>query len=121
MPTAALCSPLLAGLPLTSDHSNRKSFGFPAVQRRRSDNLLCWAAGGKGHRRRAGKPGDDLTPEGSGLHRCPHTRRVIGMFEVKDVSPPPRILGIHSLPPDTHNGDQIEVEGQVEKQLQLWL
>ena len=36
-----------------------------------------------------------------------------GLFEVKDVSPPPRVLGIHSLPPDTHNGDQIEVEGQV--------
>lgn len=31
---------------------------------------------------------------------------------MKDVSPPPRVLGIHSLPPDTHNGDQIEVEGQ---------
>lgn len=57
-----------------------------------TERLVCWAAsGGKGQRRRAGKP---------------------GLFEVKDVSPPPRTLGIHSLPPDTHNGDQIEVEGQ---------
>ncbi|DBA87588.1 hypothetical protein WJX77_005851 [Trebouxia sp. C0004] len=59
----------------------------------RNKRLLCEAlsGSGKGHRRRAGKP---------------------GLFEVKDVSPPPRLLGIHSLPPDTHNGDQIEVEGQ---------
>lgn len=34
-----------------------------------------------------------------------------GLFEVHDVSPPPRSLGIHALPPNTHNGDQIEVEG----------
>ena len=44
---------------------------------------------------------------------CSQTRLCAGLFEVKDVSPPPRTLGIHSLPPDTHNGDQIEVEGQV--------
>lgn len=28
------------------------------------------------------------------------------------VSPPPRSLGIHDLPADTHNGDQITVEDQ---------
>ncbi|KAL4423425.1 hypothetical protein ABPG77_010003 [Micractinium sp. CCAP 211/92] len=37
--------------------------------------------------------------------------RMPGLFEVQDVSPPPRSLGIHALPPNTHNGDQIEVEG----------
>ncbi|KAK9795514.1 hypothetical protein WJX73_003068 [Symbiochloris irregularis] len=34
-----------------------------------------------------------------------------GTFEVNIVTPPPLSLGIHALPPDTHNGDQIEVEG----------
>lgn len=33
------------------------------------------------------------------------------MFEVQDMSPPPCSLGIHALPPNTHNGDQIEVDG----------
>ncbi|PRW51179.1 hypothetical protein C2E21_5649 [Chlorella sorokiniana] len=33
------------------------------------------------------------------------------MFEIQDISPPPRSLGIHALPPSTHNGDLIEVEG----------
>ncbi|KAL3147981.1 hypothetical protein ABBQ38_014276 [Trebouxia sp. C0009 RCD-2024] len=92
MPSAALSSCAAACRQPASDFSKCKSPVFPAVERRRLDRLLCRAAsGGKGHRRRAGKP---------------------GLFEVKDVSPPPRVLGIHSLPPDTHNGDQIEVEGQ---------
>ncbi|KAI3426905.1 hypothetical protein D9Q98_006849 [Chlorella vulgaris] len=34
-----------------------------------------------------------------------------GLFEVEDVSPPKRSLGIHALPPNTHNGDQIAVAG----------
>lgn len=46
-------------------------------------------------------------------HIACQNRLCTGLFEVKDVSPPPRVLGIHSLPPDTHNGDQIEVQGQV--------
>jgi hypothetical protein len=28
-----------------------------------------------------------------------------------DASPPPRSLGEHPLPPDTHNGDRIEAAG----------
>lgn len=36
-----------------------------------------------------------------------------GQFEVKVITPPPRSLGVHVLPPDTHNGDQIEVDGSV--------
>ena len=89
-----------------------------AAQRRRGDHLLCWAGpGGKGHRRRTGKPGN----ERRGIKRVfifvlgqlVHDSFCVGLFEVKDLSPPPKVLGIHSLPPDTHNGDQIEVEGQV--------
>lgn len=34
-----------------------------------------------------------------------------GSFEVKIVTPPPHSLGVHALPADTHNGDQIEVDG----------
>lgn len=30
---------------------------------------------------------------------------------MQDVSPPKRSLGIHALPPTTHNGDEIEVAG----------
>jgi hypothetical protein len=36
-----------------------------------------------------------------------------GFFEVKNINPPPKSLGIHRLPVDTHNGDQITVEDQV--------
>ena len=32
-----------------------------------------------------------------------------GQFEVEEVSPPPTSLGIHRLPPKTHNGDQLSV------------
>ena len=32
-----------------------------------------------------------------------------GLFEVLVETPPPRSLGLHSLPPDTHNGDRIEI------------
>ncbi|KAK9813251.1 hypothetical protein WJX72_011483 [[Myrmecia] bisecta] len=35
-----------------------------------------------------------------------------GTFEVRVITPPPESLGIHSLPANTHNGDQIEVNGQ---------
>ncbi|EFN56875.1 hypothetical protein CHLNCDRAFT_51665 [Chlorella variabilis] len=34
-----------------------------------------------------------------------------GLFEVEDMSPPSRSLGIHALPPNTHNGDQVEIAG----------
>ncbi|GMH41907.1 hypothetical protein BSKO_09817 [Bryopsis sp. KO-2023] len=32
-------------------------------------------------------------------------------YEVRVITPPPRSLGIHKFPPNTHNGDQIEVDG----------
>eukprot|EP00195_Chlamydomonas_chlamydogama_P015270 CAMPEP_0202892960 /NCGR_PEP_ID=MMETSP1392-20130828/2628_1 /ASSEMBLY_ACC=CAM_ASM_000868 /TAXON_ID=225041 /ORGANISM="Chlamydomonas chlamydogama, Strain SAG 11-48b" /LENGTH=145 /DNA_ID=CAMNT_0049577109 /DNA_START=120 /DNA_END=557 /DNA_ORIENTATION=- len=34
-----------------------------------------------------------------------------GLFEIKVVTPPPRSLGIYALPPLTHNGEEIEVDG----------
>lgn len=34
-----------------------------------------------------------------------------GMFEVRIMTPPPKSLGIHSLPPGTTSGEVIEVEG----------
>ena len=34
------------------------------------------------------------------------------VFDVLVATPPPRSLGAHPLPPDTHNGDRIEVEGE---------
>lgn len=35
-----------------------------------------------------------------------------GLFDVVDATPPrPRSLGTHPLPPDTHNGDRIELDG----------
>ena len=36
-----------------------------------------------------------------------------GLFEVQKINPPPQSLGIHNLPVDTHNGDQITVENEV--------
>ncbi|CAL5223745.1 g6306 [Coccomyxa viridis] len=35
-----------------------------------------------------------------------------GLFEVQKINPPPQSLGIHNLPVDTHNGDQITVEDE---------
>jgi hypothetical protein len=32
-----------------------------------------------------------------------------GLFEVQDVSPPPRSLGVYALPPNTHTQDVIEL------------
>jgi hypothetical protein len=34
-----------------------------------------------------------------------------GLFEISVATPPPRSLGIYALPPLTHNGEEIEVEG----------
>ena len=38
----------------------------------------------------------------------PHTDHV---FDVLVSTPPPRSLGTHALPPDTHNGDRVEIDG----------
>eukprot|EP00197_Chlamydomonas_leiostraca_P012811 CAMPEP_0202861404 /NCGR_PEP_ID=MMETSP1391-20130828/2817_1 /ASSEMBLY_ACC=CAM_ASM_000867 /TAXON_ID=1034604 /ORGANISM="Chlamydomonas leiostraca, Strain SAG 11-49" /LENGTH=134 /DNA_ID=CAMNT_0049540791 /DNA_START=98 /DNA_END=502 /DNA_ORIENTATION=- len=38
--------------------------------------------------------------------------RAPGLFEVKVVTPPPRSLGIYALPPLTHNGEEIDIDGQ---------
>ena len=40
-------------------------------------------------------------------------RDLTGVFEVEKINPPPKSLGIHHLPVDTHNGDQITVEDEV--------
>ena len=39
-----------------------------------------------------------------------HRQKNIGLFEVLVETPPPRSLGLHDLPPDTHNGDRIEID-----------
>lgn len=44
-------------------------------------------------------------------------------FQVMDISPPPESLGVHCLPPNTTNGDHIEIDGQsfiVEKTRVRW-
>ncbi|KAL4443314.1 hypothetical protein ABPG75_011051 [Micractinium tetrahymenae] len=77
--------------------------GPAAQQQGRSGRLLVVAELG----RSSGGSSD-----GSGRHGGRRRKaRMPGLFEVHDVSPPPRSLGIHALPPNTHNGDQIEVEG----------
>ncbi|KAK9853098.1 hypothetical protein WJX84_005554, partial [Apatococcus fuscideae] len=65
--------------------SSRSQQGLP--RRPGSLQIIC----GRSHRRRARQP---------------------GTFEVRIVTPPPTSLGIHRFPPDTHNGDQIEVDGK---------
>lgn len=117
MPQLVRCAPASSG-PRSLAPFPHHLVVCSAAQRRRGDYLLCRAVpGGKGHRRRAGKPGNErqemkpvlVLDFALGFHDS----FCAGLFEVKDLSPPPKILGIHSLPPDTHNGDQIEVEGQV--------
>ena len=43
-------------------------------------------------------------------HPCP---LCAGLFEVQRINPPPKSLGIHSLPVNTHNGDQITIDDEV--------
>lgn len=103
----------------------------PALSRRPNTRRSLCARAGQGAR-----PPDDESqpprgrsngepPGGSELDRAPpapHGRRgrrsgkkgerrakKPGQFEVEEVSPPPTSLGVHSLPPKTHNGDQLSV------------
>lgn len=43
---------------------------------------------------------------------CPLQARQPGLFEIKVTTPPPRSLGIYALPPLTHTGEEIEIDGQ---------
>jgi hypothetical protein len=66
------------------------------------------AAGGAG----AGSNGSGSggSGRGSGGKRLRGNRaREPGLFEIKDVSPPPRSLGVYALPPNTHTQDVIEL------------
>eukprot|EP00775_Hariotina_reticulata_P011627 gene11627-11771_t len=59
-------------------------------------------------------PGSGSSGGASGPRRSKPERkaRTPGLFEIKVVTPPPRSLGIYALPPNTHNGEQIEIDGQ---------
>jgi hypothetical protein len=35
-----------------------------------------------------------------------------GMFEVRVVTPPPRSLGVYELPPLTHTGEELVIDGE---------
>ncbi|KAI8467310.1 MAG: hypothetical protein J3K34DRAFT_481681 [Monoraphidium minutum] len=35
-----------------------------------------------------------------------------GMFEVRVITPPPRSLGVYELPPLTHNGEELVIDGE---------
>ncbi|CAL8463556.1 g3090 [Coccomyxa elongata] len=50
--------------------------------------------------------------QGSGSGQKRLRARRPGVFEVEKINPPPKSLGIHHLPVDTHNGDQITVEDE---------
>ncbi|WIA30383.1 hypothetical protein OEZ86_000469 [Tetradesmus obliquus] len=58
-----------------------------------------------------GRPGGGSSG-GAGRSRKTGKARKPGLFEIKVVTPPPRSLGIYALPPMTHNGEEIEIEGQ---------
>ncbi|PSC75507.1 hypothetical protein C2E20_1129 [Micractinium conductrix] len=58
-----------------------------------------------------GSSGDGGEPRRRAPGRRARKARAPGLFEVQDLSPPPQSLGIHALPPNTHNGDQIELDG----------
>ena len=59
----------------------------------------------------AAAPGSNAVFLGSKNKRKQQPKRAQkpGFFEVEEVSPPPESLGIHVLPPKTHNGDQLSV------------
>lgn len=49
--------------------------------------------------------------QGGGARRQ-RKARAPGVFEVRVMTPPPKSLGVFELPPLTHNGEEIFVEGQ---------
>lgn len=79
---------------------------YPRVRRNRQHQLRVYAASrdssGQGSFGRRNKS-DRSKPD--------RKARQPGFFEVTVVTPPPRSLGIYALPPNTHNGEEIEIDG----------
>ncbi len=93
---------------------------------------LLWQANGEQQQRTACQESAQARCGAAALHTqaevkqqsCPTVWRgaakprgvgAAGFFEVKKISPPAESLGIHELPSNTHNGDQISVRGEVRR------
>ena len=59
-----------------------------------------------------GGPGGAFGPGGAKRQRGQRKASRPGVFEVKVITPPPRSLGVFELPPLTHNGEEIVVDGE---------
>jgi hypothetical protein len=87
----------------SSSHSRRRTQCRPQVSLRSSSNSGGGAASSGGGGGGAGDSGKRHR------HRKP---KQPGMFEVRVITPPPKSLGVYELPPLTHNGEELVIDGE---------
>ncbi|GAX79361.1 hypothetical protein CEUSTIGMA_g6803.t1 [Chlamydomonas eustigma] len=77
---------------------------------RRNISITCSASGGAGS---SGSNSSSSSNSGRSFSKGGRggKAKAPGLFEISVATPPPRSLGIYALPPLTHNGEEIEVEG----------
>ncbi|KIY98222.1 hypothetical protein MNEG_9742 [Monoraphidium neglectum] len=61
-----------------------------------------------------GSSGGSEGSSNSGLPKRQRGRKAKqpGVFEVRVITPPPRSLGVYELPPLTHNGEEVVIDGE---------
>mmetsp|Transcript_13794 Transcript_13794/g.24151 ORF Transcript_13794/g.24151 Transcript_13794/m.24151 type:complete len:161 (-) Transcript_13794:243-725(-) len=91
-----------SGRPTVACHSKARSASF-------SRSFLMCKANSSGSSAGAGSSGGSSN---SSKRVSARRARLPGLFEVKVCTPPPKSLGIYALPPLTHNGEEIDIEGQ---------
>lgn len=72
------------------------------------------AAAAGGERSSSDRPGSSNNggrPQEPRRSKPERKARKPGLFEVMVPTPPPRSLGVWALPPNTHNGDEVELDG----------
>ncbi|KAG1680431.1 hypothetical protein FOA52_015524 [Chlamydomonas sp. UWO 241] len=111
-----------ASLPSRTGYTSATRCTGSSVREHRASLLVpqC-SASGRGSTGGAGSSGSGSSGAGQGgpernrdagkrLYKRGKARQP-GRFEIQVVAPPPRSLGIFALPPLTHNGEMIEVDG----------
>lgn len=83
--------------------------GAGAAPRRPTALTRASASDAAGSSNGSGSVGGSGNGRGGGKRLRGNRAREPGLFEIKDVSPPPRSLGVYALPPNTHTQDVIEL------------
>lgn len=96
--------------PCRQAFSSGHSTGSSSQRRPRCCRVLAASGGGGGGGGSWGSGSSNSSSGGRRSGKAERKARQPGLYEVKVVTPPPRSLGVHALPPNTHNGDLIELE-----------